>query len=282
VINGIAVGTAYGVIGLAVVMTYKATGVVNFAQAEIGLFGTYVAWWLMERHGVYFLLALLAGIVAGALLSLVMERSTIRPLIGRSHFSIIVMTIGLWYGVNAITAKIWGEAQHAISSPVDGTVDVGGQFIRTAAIAAIAVGALIAVLLNRYFRTPAGVRMRAIAEDPVTPRLLGVDIGRVYRWSFLVAGVISVIAVFLEEQRTLLSIDGASNLIVFGVVACAVGGFASATGAYFGGILLGIASNLSGYYISVNSQTTIALVAVVAVLAVRPQGLFGEVRVREV
>ena len=141
---------------------------------------------------------------------------------------------------------------------------------------------VVAVALARFLRSPAGVRMRAVAEDRVTPRLLGVSVAWVFRTAWGAAGAIAALAMILQGQSTLVTDQNAGPIILKGFVAATVGGFTSVAGAFGAGLGLGVVENLAGYSISTASRPAVALLAILAVLLIRPEGLFGRARTREV
>ena len=147
---------------------------------------------------------------------------------------------------------------------------------------AIVVGAGVAFGLTTFFRTPWGVQMQAVAEDRVTPRLLGVSINRVFTVSWGLAGMVATLSMILLTESTVLTDQSASNIIIKGFVAATIGGFSSVAGAFIGGLALGVMENLAGAYISTGSASAVALVAIVVLLMFRPEGLFGRARPREV
>src|SRR5689334_8496756 len=190
---------------LALVLVLKATDVPNFATAEMGLLPAFVVWVLIAEAHVNYFVAVLAGVVSGVILSVIIERLFIRPVIRHSHFSVVFMTIGLFFVLNAFIALEWGSTPRSIDSPFDGSFTVGSTVVPWQPVVAIVVGFAIMVGLQVFFRTRTGVQMRAIAEDRVTPRLLGVRLPRVFRFAWGLAGAIAAIAVLLAAQGNVLN-----------------------------------------------------------------------------
>jgi len=282
-ISGLATGSSYALVAVALVLVWKATGVLNFAQAEIGLFGAFVAWFAIESTGANYYVAVVGGMIAAAVLAMVLERTVVRPIMGESHFAMLIMTIGLYVTVNSLTTLIWGSAGQTIPSPLHGTVHLGPTLVADVnQIAAIVVGAALTLGLTAFFRSRWGVQMRAIAEDRVTPRLLGVSMGRVVAASWALGALLATVALLFQTQATLLNNTAATDLIVKATVAATIGGFASVSGAYFGGLALGVVETLAGGYISSGDQSAVALVLVVLILLVRPEGIFTRGRARQV
>ncbi len=282
VISGLQVGSTYALMALALVLVLKATDVPNFATAEMGLLPAFVVWILIADVHVNYFLAVLAGVVSGVLLSVIIERLFIRPVIRHSHFSVVFMTIGLFFVLNAFIALEWGSTPRSIDSPFSGTFSVGSTIVSWQPVVAIIVGFAIMLGLQVFFRSRTGVQMRAIAEDRVTPRLLGVRLPRVFRIAWGLAGAIAAIAVLLAAQGNVLNDQTGQTLILTGFVAATLGGFSSVIGAFVGGLALGVVENLAGTYVSTSSASAVSLLVVVVVLMLRPEGLFGQTGVREV
>lgn len=282
IVSGLAAGSSYALMALALVLVLKATDVPNFAQAEIGLVGAFVLWTLMSQAGVPYWAALPVALLGAAALAIALERVLIRPILAESHFATVLMTIGLFVALNSVTSLIWGSQPRRIDSPFGGSFRIAGNTVTVEQIVAIAAGALITFGLTRFFRTTWGVQMQAVAEDRVTPRLLGVSVNRVFTLSWGLAGAISALALVLLTESTVLSDQSASGLIIKGFVAATIGGFSSVTGAFVGGLALGVLENLAGGFISTASESAVALLVIVLLLMARPEGLFGRNRPREV
>jgi branched-chain amino acid transport system permease protein len=282
IISGLQVGSTYALMALALVLVLKATDVPNFAMAEMGLLPAFIVYVLVNEQHVNYYLAILVGLVCGAVLAMVVERVFIRPIIRTSHFAIVFMTIGIFFVLNSIVALKWDSNPRSIDAPASGTWTVGSTVISQQAVLAIVVGVVIVIGMTLFFRSPAGVQMRAVAEDRVTPRLLGVRLPRVFRIAWALAGAVSAIAVVLAAQGSVLNDQTGQSLILTGFVAATLGGFSSILGAFIGGLALGVVENLAGAYISTSAASAVSLLVVVLVLMARPEGIFGQARVREV
>jgi branched-chain amino acid transport system permease protein len=282
IISGLQVGSAYALTALALVLVLKATDVPNFAMAEMGLLPAFVVWVLISQAHVNYYLAILAGIATGAVLAVIIEQFLIRPMIRQSHFAVVFMTIGLYFALNSVVSIRWDSVPRTLQAPATGTWQLGGTSISEQAVVAIVVGFIIMLGLHFFFRTRIGVQMRAVAEDRVTPRLLGVRLPTVFRVAWALAGGISAVAVVLAAQASVLTDQTGQTLLLPAFVAATLGGFSSIVGAFIGGLALGVIENLIGVYISTSAATAASLLVVVLVLMVRPEGIFGEARVRQV
>ena len=282
VIAGLQAGSTYAMLALAVVLILKATDVPNFATADMGLVPTFVGWQLMDSFGLSYWLAIPAAIVFGMILALVIERIAIRPILAESHFATVLMTIGVFVVLSAVIQLIWGSEPRRIDAPISGNFEVAGNFVTYDQLATIGLGALITAALLWFFKSPWGVRMQAIAEDRVTPRLLGVRVDRVFSISWALAAAIATVAMTLHTQSTVLTDTAGAPLILKAFVAATMGGFGSIIGAFLGGLALGVIENLAGFYIGTGSRAAVAMIFVVLILMAKPEGLFSKARPREV
>lgn len=282
IISGLEAGSWYSLVALAIVIIMKSTDVPNFAMAEMGLVAAYVAWAFTDL-GLPFLLAALIALVFAALFGLLIEFVFLRPLSGASHFPTLLMTIGLTFALGAGIQLYWGSAPRNLGAPWAGTrFEVGGQIIAMTQLVTIGVGILVAALLSWFFRTRWGVQMRAIAENRAVARLIGISAGRVSALAWAIGTVMAALALILSTTSTVLSPALGVPLVLKGFVAAVLGGFTSMTGAFLGGLLIGMLENLAGATISTSSKSAIALLVVFVVLLWKPTGMFAAARPREV
>jgi len=283
IMSGLEAGSWYAVIGLAVVVVMKATDVPNFAAVELGLLATFVAYTLLDSAGLPFWPAVLVGLVTGVVAGVVIDALFMRPLAGKGHFPLLLMTIGLSVALSALIAMIWGQNSRSFPAPwSDRSVEIFGTTVTVAQLITIGFGIVVVIALERFFRTPIGIRMRAVAENRTTARLMGVSPRRVTATAWAIGGGLSAAAVMLQVQSTTLSSSAGSSLIIYAFVAATLGGFSSLIGTFVGGLLLGVLQNLAGHFISTSAQSAVALLVVMAVLLTRPDGFTGGMRVRDV
>lgn len=281
-ISGLETGSHYSLVALAIVVIMKSTDVPNFAMAEMGLTSAFVAWRLVDA-GASFGVAVLGGLAFAVLLGIFLEFFFLRPLSGASHFPTLLMTIGITFGLNAATALYFGTGPKNFSSPWAGSrFTVAGTVVSVSQVVTIVVGIIIVVALTRFFHTSWGAQMRAIAENRSVARLLGISAGRVSAMAWAIGSFMAAIAVILSTSSAVLSPQAGTALIIKGFVAAVLGGFTSMSGAFVGGLLIGVLENMAGSYISTSSKSAIALVVVFVVLLVRPTGLFAQAKPREV
>jgi branched-chain amino acid transport system permease protein len=286
VVSGLAAGAVYSSLALALVLIYRATEVVNFAQGEMATFTTYIAWTLMDRGLEYWpAFALTLGIAFAG--GVAIERTVIRPVENRPEIVIVIVTIGLLIALNGLTGWIWGAETKAFESPFPNeTFEVAGVTISVRDLGTFAVCLATVLVLWGFFRfTTLGLAMRASAVNPSASRLLGVRVGWMLAigWGFAavlgaVAGMMAAPTVFLDPNMMIL-------LLIYGFAAAVLGGIDSPVGAVVGGLLIGVIVNLLGAYVDfVGSALRLptALAVLLVVLLIRPQGLFGHLAVRRV
>jgi branched-chain amino acid transport system permease protein len=286
VVSGLAAGAVYSSLALALVLIYRATEVVNFAQGEMATFTTYIAWTLMDRGLEYwpaFALTLAIAFAGGVGI----ERTIIRPVENRPEIVIVIVTIGLLIALNGLTGWIWGAETKAFESPFPNeTFEIAGVTISVRDLGTFAVCLATVLVLWGFFRfTTLGLAMRASAVNPGASRLLGVRVGWMLAigWGFAavlgaVAGMMAAPTVFLDPNMMIL-------LLIYGFAAAVLGGIDSPVGAVVGGLLIGVIVNLLGAYVDfVGSALRLptALAVLLIVLLIRPQGLFGHLAVRRV
>ena len=286
VTSGLAAGSIYASLALALVLIYQTTNVVNFAQGEMATFTTYVAWTMMH-HGVRywpaFVLTLLIAFGGGV----TVERVLIRPLEHRPEIVIVILTIGMFIAINGLDGWIFGPEVKAFESPFPNrSVVVGGVSISIQDIGTFGVCLGTVVALWLFFRlTTLGLAMRAVAFNPDASRLMGVRVGWMLALGWGFAAVLGAIAGMMAAPTVFLDPDMMLVVLVYAFAAAVLGGIDSPVGAVVGGLLIGVVINLLGAYVDFVGQELrlpTALAVLLLVLVIRPSGLFGRVVVRKV
>jgi branched-chain amino acid transport system permease protein len=286
VTSGLAAGSIYASLALALVLIYQTTNVVNFAQGEMATFTTYVAWTMMH-HGVKywpaFVLTLLIAFGGGV----TVERVLIRPIEHRPEIVIVILTIGMFIAINGLDGWIFGPEVKAFESPFPNrSVVVGGVSISIQDIGTFGVCLGTVVALWLFFRlTTLGLAMRAVAFNPDASRLMGVRVGWMLALGWGFAAVLGAIAGMMAAPTVFLDPDMMLVVLVYAFAAAVLGGIDSPVGAVVGGLLIGVVINLLGAYVDFVGQELrlpTALAVLLLVLVIRPSGLFGRVVVRKV
>jgi branched-chain amino acid transport system permease protein len=286
VTSGLAAGAVYASLALALVLIYQTTNVVNFAQGEMATFTTYIAWTLMDRGVPYwpaFVLTLLIAFGGGV----AVERALIRPVEHRPELVIVILTIGMLIAINGLTGWIWGPEVKLFDSPFpNSSVIVGGVAVSVRDIGTFCVCLGTVVVLWLFFRfTTLGLAMRAVAFNPAASRLMGVRVGWMLALGWGFAAALGAIAGMMAAPSIFLDPDMMIVVLIYAFAAAVLGGIDSPIGAVVGGLTLGVIINLLGAYVDfVGSELRLptALVVLLAVLLIRPQGLFGHAVVRRV
>jgi branched-chain amino acid transport system permease protein len=279
IIDGWATGSLYGALAVAVVLIYRSTGIVNFAQGEMAMFSTFIAWGLLEA-GFPLGLALLGTLAFSFVAGMVIERVIIRPVEGGEVLTLVIVTLGLYILVNSAAGWIWGFGNRSFPSAFgDGSLDIGGVAIPVESIGIVAVlVAVVGILFAIFQRTKIGLAMRAVSINPDSARLVGISVGRTLMIGWGIAALVGALAGALIAPRLFLDVNFMGGVLIYSFAAATLGGFDSPLGAVLGGWIIGIAENLAGTYvdfIGADLKILVPLVTILVVLLFRPTGLFG-------
>lgn len=284
-LGGISVGMIYAAIALSLVLIWRATRILNYAQGGMAMFTTYVALLVIKHTGSYwagFALALAAGLVLGA----VIERLVIRPVESKPPLNAIIVTIGLLVFLEGLAGIIYGGQFRSFPAAfsIDG-LHIGSAALGISAndvFVALAVLAAALLLAAGFRYTSAGLQMRAAAFSPPVARLLGVRVGRMLTLGWALAGLIGALAGVLVSPSTFLYPNSMDSIFVLGFTAAVIGGLDSPVGAVAGGLILGVALSYVGGYLGSDLVNLFGLAALALVLMVRPSGLFSPAATRQV
>jgi branched-chain amino acid transport system permease protein len=283
VIDGWATGSLYAALGIAVVLIYRSTGIVNFAQGEFAMFSTFMAWGLLQA-GFPLGLALLTTLALSFVGGMLIERVLIRPVEGGEVLTLVILTLGLYILVNSAAGWIWGFGNRSFPSLFgDGSVDLAGVSIPVESLGI--VGVLIALVGGLYLvfrRTKVGLAMRAVAMNPDSSRLVGISVGRTLMVGWGIAALVGALAGALIAPRLFLDVNFMGSVLIYAFAAATLGGFDSPIGAVLGGWIIGIAESLAGTYVDFigsDLKILVPLLAILLVLLFRPTGLFGSAEV---
>ncbi len=279
VVDGVATGSIYAAVALALVLIYRSTGIVNFAQGEMAMFSTFVAWGLYEG-GVPIGLAVLSTLALSFLAGMVIERGLIRHFEGGETLTLVIVTLGLFILLNSLAGWIWGFENRGFPSlfPDDSVTLAGVRLsVESLGIVAVLLG-VVGLLFLLFQRTKVGLAMRAAALNPASSGLVGVRVGHMLMLGWGLAGALGALAGVLVAPRLFLDVNLMGSVLIYAFAAAALGGFDSAIGAVVGGWIIGISENLAGTYvdfIGADLKILVPLGIIFVVLLVRPAGLFG-------
>jgi branched-chain amino acid transport system permease protein len=282
-ISGLANGAILSLAALGFVLIYKASGVINFAQGHFLLVGAYVVWALTVDAGLHWAVAVGGAVLVAIALGLTVERFILRPLVGEPTISVIMVTIGLAQVLGALVQIIWGTFPQVFPAFIpDDTVTIGGAVVGENRLWALGLAAVALAAFGVFFqRSRHGIAMRAVADDQQAALTMGISVRRTFALAWALAGVSAVVGGMLVANLIGVSGDVANfGLLVFPVVI--LGGLDSVPGAVVGGCIIGLLEAYTGGYVGQGLDSVIPYIALVAILLVRPYGLFGQVRIERV
>jgi len=283
VFSGLATGGIYASLALALVMIYQSTNHINFAQGEMAMFSTYLAWSMINGGVPYwwaFLLTVLISFVAGV----VIERILIRPVEHAPVLSIITVFVALLVIFNSVAGWIFTYTIKTFPSPFPEQPLFGNRFISSHELGAIGITLVVLLLLYVFFRfTPLGLAMRAAAQNATSSRLVGIRVGWMLALGWGLAAAVGAVAGMLVAPIVYLEPNMMSGVLLYAFAAALVGGIDNPFGAVVGGFAVGVLENLLGaYVIGTELKLTVALVLIIGVLLFKPTGMFGKVFVSRV
>jgi branched-chain amino acid transport system permease protein len=280
--SGLAAGAVYASLALALVMIYRATDLVNFAQGEMAMFSTYIAWTLVNA-GLPFWAAFALTLAVSFAGGMAIERIVIRPVENAPVLAAVVVTIGLLLIFNALAGWLFTYTLQEFPSPFPDR-PLFGALLTTRDLGVIGVTLVMLVLLFALFRfTTVGLAMRAAAQNPESARLVGIRVGRMLAIGWGLAAMIGATAGIMVAPVLFLDPNMMGGVLLYAFTGALLGGITSPVGAVVGGLIVGVTENLVGtYLIASQLKLTVALALIILVLVFRPNGLFGTAIVRRV
>jgi branched-chain amino acid transport system permease protein len=287
VVAGLGSGAIYAALALALVLIHRATGVINFAQGEMAMFTTYIAWTLTANHGWSYWPAFAATLLFAFVLGVGIHRVVIHPVERSSVLTVVIMTIGLVLTFNGLASLIWSAEIRAFPSPFPNeTWRVGGVAISQQDVGTFGIVVVLVVLLWAFFQfTKLGLALRASALNPEASRLVGVRVGWMLGIGWGLAAMLGAVAGMLAAPTIFLDPNMMQATLIYAFAAAVLGGIDSPFGAVAGGLLLGVGLNVIGAYVDfvgADLRLPVALLIILVVLLVRPAGLFGKAIARRV
>jgi len=276
IFSGLAMGGVYAILALALVMIYQATHLVNFAQGEMAMFSTYIAWNMVDSGTPYWLafaLTILISFVGGVAI----ERLVIRPFANAPVLTIVIVFIGLLLIFNSVAGWRYSYTIKTFDSPFPGRPWFGNHFMSAHESGAILITFAVLALVYAFFRfTPLGLAMRAAAQNPVSSRLVGIRVGWMLAIGWGLAAAIGAVAGMMAAPIVYLDPNMMSGILLYAFAGAILGGIDNPWGAAFGGFAVGVLENIAGaYLVGPEIKLSVALVIIVGVLVMRPSGLFG-------
>jgi branched-chain amino acid transport system permease protein len=292
VVSGLAAGGVYALLALALVIIHRSTGVINFAQGEMALLSTYIAWALTAEHGWSYWPAFAATLLLSFGGGVAIHRVIIRPVERGSVLRIVIVTIGLLVAINGFVVWKWGgEPKQLQSAFGTDTYDIGGVIVSAQDAGTIAVALAIVVVLWALFQyTKIGLALRAAAVNPEEARLVGVRVSWMLALGWGLAALLGAVAGMLTAPAVGLDPNMMAAVLIYAFAAAVLGGIDSPLGAVVGGLTVGVVLNLLSYlsqydavsWFTEELRLPAALLIILVVLLVRPQGIFGKPEVKRV
>jgi branched-chain amino acid transport system permease protein len=286
VVIGLASGGVWATLAVALVLIYRSTGVVNFAQGEMAMFSTFIAWSLVH-HGLSYWGAFALTIAISFVAGVAIERAVIRPVERAPQLTVVIVTLGLFFLVNGAARWIWTPEVRSLPNAFSTRpITVAGVAFSIQDLGTIAVSLAAVALLWLFFRfTKLGLASRAAALNPEASRLVGVRVSWMLALGWGIAAVLGAVAGMMIAPVVFLDPNMMQTILLYAFAAAVLGGLDSPVGAVVGGILLGVTITLLGRYVGFIGSTLrlpAALALILLLLLVRPGGLFGRVAVRRV
>jgi branched-chain amino acid transport system permease protein len=273
---GLATGGIYASLALALVMIYRSTHHVNFAQGEMAMFSTFIASALIQAGWPYWV-AFFATVAFAFAMGALIEALLVRRLRQAPILSVVVVFVALLVILHSLAGWLFGYTVRAFPSPF-ADVAVAGGLLSAHQLGAIGITLLMLVLMYLFFRySPLGLQMRATAENPTSSRLVGVRVNRMLALGWGLAGAIGAVAGMMVAPVVFLDVHMMSGVLLYAFAAAVLGGIGSAPGAVAGGFIVGVLENLLGtYVVGAELKLSVALVLIIVVLVAKPSGLFGK------
>ena len=288
--DGMSSGATYAVIAVALVLIYKATTLINFAQGELAMLGSFIAFVLAVEQGIPIVPAVVGAMLVTALLAAVIERTLIRPFDPSNHLPLVIITLGLFLLINAVAGMVWGFDPRRFPSmfPKGDAWTHGIARLRWYTVGTIITTVVLLVLLTLLLnRTKIGLAFRAVSSNLESSALVGVRVGQTLQFGWALAAAVGTLAgvLFVSDPFRQIEPTYAQRVLIFAAAAAVLGGLDSLWGALVGGIAIGLVESMFvGYIDFIPNQMGLATAVGVILIALllRPSGLFGSTRVERV
>jgi branched-chain amino acid transport system permease protein len=284
VVSGIAVGSSYALMGLAMVIIYKTSEVVNFAQGEMALISTFLTYMVLEYYGFPFYVAFPGALVFAVILGFVLEFGVLRRAKEPNILGMIIITIGLEMILMGFVSWKFGADPKTMPFPISpyDSVTIGGVFVSSLEVLTFVVALTVMMILFLFLKySKLGVAMKATQQNQVAARLQGIRTNRILMITWGISSLVGCLAGLLISPTTMQPFM-MWNPMLKGFAGAVMGGMTSLPGSVFGAYAIGIIENLFGGYVSIEFKSVVAFVIIVLVLCVKPSGLFARHYVKKV
>jgi len=276
--SGLALGSVYALIALALVLIYKGAKLLNLAQGELVTISAYFSLAILSHVKLPYLVTLFPAVILAGIFALIVERIVIRPLIGSEEWPILIATWGVSITIRGLIGLIWGHEPRPVHSPFTsqhlhwGAYSISGQEL------VIIITSLFMLLIFYLFftKTKSGLAMQVVADNHLGASLCGISISRINGLTWIISGMVAAVAGITVSPIFFLQVDMGFGLLLSAFSAAVLGGFGSIIGAITGGYLLGIIQTVTGGYMPAAIKSSVPFVILILVLVIRPTGMFGK------
>ena len=283
-IIGLGQGCVYGLLALGFVMIYKASEIINFAQGDMMMLGTYAVFTYIVLFGLPYWMGVILALITMGIFGYMLDMTITRRMIGESQIATVVLTISLGYVFRMIASLVWGADYVSFTSPYSGKmISTYGLQIGMEHIVVISVTVLITMLLFIFFRyAPLGVSMQAASQNQLAAYYMGVRVKRVFSLVWAMSAMLAVVAGVLLAPVLGIMYPHMGGMAIIAFAAAILGGFGSLPGAFVGALIIGCSEQLAANYMPTGFKETIPFLIMFLVLVVRPQGIFAQVYQKKV
>lgn len=277
IVSGIAAGALYALVAIGLVLIYKATDIVNFAQGESVTVGAYMGWLMVTEFNMPYFPSLVGVMIGSALVGMLVERVAYRPLIKSPPFTVILATLAIGILITNIIRLIFHDTPRTLSGALSAQpLEIGGVLITPERLGILLTVVVVVAALMLFFRySKLGKAMRATAQSQEAASLMGISVPSIFSKTWALGSALGGTAGILIAPLVGINTE-LGGIMIPGFVAAIVGGFTSIPGAIVGGLTVGVLENLGGVYISSSFKRVVAFVILIAVLMIKPSGLFGK------
>jgi branched-chain amino acid transport system permease protein len=284
VVSGLGIGSLYALAAIGLVLIFKTSNVVNFAQGEMAMISTFIAYQFLNKWGTPYWLAFLAALVFAFVLGWFVQWAFLSRLASANLLNQIILTLGLFLVFEGVAGLIWGNVPTSFPTPVSTQpIHVAGVVMTWNEIFITCVTLCFMLFFYVLFKyTMIGLAMRGVAQNMVAAKLMGISGKQIFGWTWAISTLLGAVAGILIAPILFLSPAFMDVVSVKAFAAAVLGGFSSLPGAVVGGLVLGVIENIFGMYVSTALKTTFVFALIIAVLYIRPTGLFGKKEVKKV
>ena len=278
IVSGFITGSLYALAALGLVLIFKTSDIVNFAQGEMAMFNTFIAYTLLTRLGLSYFSAFILTIVFAAIMGFLIQRIIMRPLFGSPLISSMIATLGLIMVLNGLAGNLFGFETKNFPKMINAeNVTFANVSIDPNSLLIIGITLGIMLILFYYFKNAmGGLAIRAVAQDPNAARLMGISVDNVVMATWMMSAMLSGIAGMLIAPTTFLDINMMADIHLKSFCSAVLGGFNTFVGPVVGGFLLGIFENLFGRYASLEWKSVFVFALIIVMLVIKPNGICGK------